>query len=262
MTENKGHAQFQHGARVLCRCGRDGLHIIGLGLGLARVQFIRAKGAESMTYSTLIADARAFYGALSQNNKRDWWLENKATYDSTLKAPALQLLDALSPALADLADAPVKGKLFRPHRDVRFSKDKTPYNTHLHMMWQIETEDRQNPVFFFGIGLDYITTGAGMMGFDKPVLEDWRKFADMDHKRMLGIIGDVESKGYHLREPALKRIPSTFDKDHPAGRLLRMKGLVASGELPPTTQDLPTAILSNFRDLWPVNALLVQIAEA
>ena len=247
---------------MLSWCGRYGLHITGLGLGFQRVQFNRAKGEKTMTYATLINDARAFYGELAKNNKRDWWLENKATYDTRLKAPALTLLDELTPALSEIADAPVKGKLFRPHRDVRFSKDKTPYNTHLHMMWQLETDGRQNPVFFFGIGLGYISTGAGMMGFDKPVLEDWRKFADMDHKRMLGIIGEVEKKGYKLREPALKRVPSSFDKDHPAGHLLRMKGLVASGELAPTTKDLPASILANFRDLWPVNALLVQIAEA
>lgn len=215
-----------------------------------------------MPYATLIRDARAFYSALAQNNKRDWWLENKATYDEALKAPALTLLEELAPALSELSGVPVTGKLFRPHRDVRFSKDKTPYNTHLHMMWSLATDARQSPVFFFGIGLDYISVGAGMMGFDKPVLEDWRKFADMDATRMLKIISGVEKKGYTLREPALKRIPSAFDKNHPAGHLLRMKGLVASGQVDPTVTNLPGAIQSKFKDLWPINALLIQIAEA
>ena len=215
-----------------------------------------------MTYSTLITDAQAFYATLAQNNKRDWWLENKATYDTKMKVPALTLLDAISPAISQIADVPVKGKLFRPHRDVRFSKDKTPYKTHLHMLWQLQTEGRQNPVFFFGIGVDYVRAGAGMMAFDKPVLEDWRKFADMDYKRMLGIIGGAEAKGYTLREPALKRIPSVYGKDHPAGHLLRRKGLMISGLIDSSTQDLPAAILSNFKDLWPVNELLVQISEA
>jgi uncharacterized protein (TIGR02453 family) len=215
-----------------------------------------------MSFSTLIGDATAFYTALAQNNKRDWWLANKATYDEKLKAPALVLLETLAPALSEIADVPVTAKLFRPHRDVRFSKDKAPYNTHLHMMWELKTQARQNPVFFFGVGLDYVSTGAGIMAFDKPVLEDWRKFADMDADRMMQIIGDVENLGYKLRDPELKRVPPAFDKDHPAGVLLRCKGVVASGQLDRGVTDLPNAILSNFKDLWPINDLLIQIAEA
>ncbi|MEM8536231.1 MAG: DUF2461 family protein [Pseudomonadota bacterium] len=100
-------------------------------------------------FTKLIPEARTFLRTLSANNNRAWWQDNKATYDTALKAPAQALLADLSAPLAKIADAPVKSKLFRPHRDVRFSKDKTPYNTHLHMMWQIEAGAPQNPVFFF-----------------------------------------------------------------------------------------------------------------
>jgi uncharacterized protein (TIGR02453 family) len=215
-----------------------------------------------MPYDRLIPDAQRFYAQLAKSNKRDWWLENKATYDTALKAPALALVDELTPAISALADVPVKGKLFRPHRDVRFSKDKTPYKTHIHMLWQLDTGARQNPVFFFGIGVDYVTVGAGIMGFDKPVLEDWRKFADLDADRMLKIMDGVAAKGFTPRDPALKRVPSAYDNDHKAGHLLRMKGLVVTGAIAPDTADLPSAIQKGFSDLWPINALLVQIAEA
>ena len=212
-------------------------------------------------YDSLIRDARAFFAALSQNNKREWWTDNKTTYDHQLKAPALALLEELSAPLAKLADAPIKSKLFRPHRDVRFSKDKTPYNTHLHMMWQIESDAPQNPVFFFGIGLDYVTTGAGMMGLDKPVLSNWRKMLDLDTDRIMGIVSGLEGKGFTLREPALKRVPPPYDKDHPAERLLRMKGVVAGCELS-GTDPLSDQILRNCQSLWPLNDLLISIADA
>lgn len=211
--------------------------------------------------SSLIADARQFYGTLAGHNNRDWWLANKGTYDKALKAPALALLEDLTAPLATLADAPVKGKLFRPHRDVRFSKDKTPYNTHLHMMWGIETEARQSPVFFFGIGLDYVTVGAGIMEFDKAVLEDWRKFVDLDTQRIMGIVDGLQASGYGLREPALKRVPAGFASDHPAAQLLRMKGLVASREVT-QTGGLSNVVLGHFKALWPLNDLLIQIAES
>jgi uncharacterized protein (TIGR02453 family) len=212
-------------------------------------------------YKTLIADARQFYTALAANNTRDWWQDNKATYDTQLKAPAQALLEELTPKLTDLANAEIKSKLFRPHRDVRFSKDKTPYNTHLHMMWQIVGDAPQNPVFFFGIGTDYVTTGVGMMGFDKPVLTNWRKMLDLDTKRIMGIVDAVTTQGFALREPALKRVPSPYDQDHPAAQLLRMKGFVASRELK-GDKALPDQIMGACKTAWPLNALLISIAEA
>jgi len=212
-------------------------------------------------FSTLIPDARSFLAELGENNTRDWWQENRATYDAKLKAPAQALLETLSPELGQIADAPVKSKLFRPHRDVRFSKDKTPYNTHLHMMWQVDAGAPQNPVFFFGIGLDYITAGAGIMGFDKPVLINWRQMVDLDTDRIQGIIKGLTDKGYALREPDLKRVPPPYDKEHPAADLLRMKSVTGSRELDASAK-LPDELLRSFRELWPLNALLISIAEA
>lgn len=212
-------------------------------------------------YTKWIAEAQGFYAELDANNSKAWWEENKSIYTDKLKAPALGLIDALTPMLSELADAPITGKLFRPHRDVRFSKDKTPYKTHIHMMWQVNAGAPQNPVFFFGIGLDYVTTGAGMMGFEKPMLDDWRKFVDLDTKRILGITDGLKSEGFTFREPALKRIPSGFAADHAAGDLLRMKGCIASQELR-ERDDLPNAVAGRFKTLWPLNALLIQIAES
>ncbi|WP_342078531.1 TIGR02453 family protein [Yoonia sp. SS1-5] len=212
-------------------------------------------------FASLLPQARAFLTALAANNNRDWWQDNKTDYDTRLKAPALALLEAITPDLRRLTGAPITTKLFRPHRDVRFSKDKTPYNTHLHMMWQVASDAPQNPVFFFGIGLDYVTTGAGMMGFDKPVLTNWRKMVDLDTARIKGTVDALVADGFKFREPALKRVPPPFDKDHPAADLLRMKGCVASRECP-GTGELADEIRAAFTALWPLNALLISIAEA
>uniref|UniRef100_UPI004047D1F2 TIGR02453 family protein n=1 Tax=Yoonia sp. TaxID=2212373 RepID=UPI004047D1F2 len=211
--------------------------------------------------NALISTAQTFYAALSDNNTKEWWAQNRSTYDDHLKPAALALLDDIAPKLAHIADSPVTCKLFRPHRDVRFPKDKTPYKTHLHMMWTLDVPARQAPVFFFGIGTDYVTAGAGLMGFDKPVLEDWRKFVDLDTPRISRIIGAVEAKGFALRDPALKRVPSAYPADHPAARLLRMKGCVASKDIG-TPTDMSRTLLDAFKDLAPLVALLLQIAEA
>lgn len=209
----------------------------------------------------MIATAQTFYKTLAANNTRDWWEANRGTYDKVLKPFALALLEDLSAPLAEIAGEPVKGKLFRPHRDVRFAKDKSPYNTHLHMMWDMQVEVAEAPVFFFGIGTDYVTAGAGRMGFDKPMLEDWRKFVDLDTRRVQGIIAGIAEHGFSLREPALKRVPSGFAADHPAGDLLRMKGCVATKDIG-VVVDIQGALLAAFREVAPLNALLLQVAEA
>ncbi|MFT5867501.1 MAG: hypothetical protein ACI82I_003263, partial [Gammaproteobacteria bacterium] len=114
---------------------------------------------------------------------------------------------------------------------------------------------------FFGIGTDYVTVGSGMMGFDKPVLEDWRKFVDLDAKRIIGIVDGIAADGFKLREPALKRVPNAYPADHPAAHLLRMKSCVASKDIGQPT-DLRGAILQACEQVAPLTALLVQISEA
>jgi len=128
-------------------------------------------------------------------------------------------------------------------------------------MWRLETEAPQSAVFCFGIGFDYVTVGTGMMGFEKPVLENWREFSNLDHARLLPIFEGLKAKGESSREPALKRVPNAYDKDHPARELLRMKGVVGSKDIG-SPKDLHAATLSAIKDLWPLNALLIQVAEA
>jgi uncharacterized protein (TIGR02453 family) len=69
-------------------------------------------------------------------------------------------------------------KVFRIHRDVRFSKDKTPYNTHLHMMWSRGAEATRAPAWFFGAAPDYLTFGMGVMGLEKDTLTRFREMVD------------------------------------------------------------------------------------
>ena len=110
--------------------------------------------------STLIPTARSFYAALDQDNTKAWWQENRATYDDVLKPGALALLEEMQGPLERITDGPVKTKLFRPHRDVRFSKDKTPYNAHLHLMWSPISDTA--PAIFFGSSPDYLIVGVGI----------------------------------------------------------------------------------------------------
>ena len=209
----------------------------------------------------LIAAAQAFLRALDASNTRAWWLAHKDRYEAALKAPAERLLAELAPRLAALSGEAVGTKLFRPQRDVRFSADKTPYHTHLHMMWPLQTGARQAPVFFFGIGRDDVTVGAGIMGLQTDVLADWRKFADLDRDRVLGIVAEIAAAGAVLWAPELKRVPPPHGPDHPAERLLRMKSVVATLGIA-AEGPLVSRLEAGSAALWPLNALLLQVAEA
>ncbi len=80
---------------------------------------------------------RRFLIDLAATNNRDWFRRNKLRADSEVRRPAERLVDRLSERLAAATGRPVRGKLFRPHRDVRFSDDKTPFYTHLHAAWTL-----------------------------------------------------------------------------------------------------------------------------
>lgn len=212
-------------------------------------------------FNSLIPEARAFYTNLKDNNSKAWWDENRSTYDTILKPTAQALLAELGTKLAELTGGNITTKLFRANRDVRFSKDKTPYHTHLHMMWNLAGDGPQAPVYFFGIGLDYVTVGAGMMDFQKPVLENWRKFADLDADRLLALCTRLTKDGMIIREPELKRVPAPYPADHPAEAHLRRKGFVASKDIG-TPSDLSKTVFETCEELLDLNKFLIQVAEA
>lgn len=177
-------------------------------------------------FDHLVPEARAFLGELAQNNTRDWFMDNKPRFDQQLKQPATLMLDIIAGKLRALSKDPVTTKLFRPHRDVRFSKDKTPYHTHLHLLWTTNTGGRQPLGWFFGVAPDYVSVGAGLMGFEKETLIAWRETLDSPKGDQLAdIISSLTSRGLTMAEPTLKRVPPPYAKDHVHGDLLRRKGM-------------------------------------
>lgn len=161
-----------------------------------------------------------FLSEVAQNNTREWWAENKGTYESELKAPANLLGDIIAQDLAMALEQPVNFKLFRPHRDVRYSKDKSPYNTHLHVLWSLP-EERSEFGYFLGLSPEYLALGAGVMGLAKEPLMKYREA--LDQGELAAVIENARTQGFDLREADLKRIPSPYEKDHPQAELLKYK---------------------------------------
>lgn len=212
--------------------------------------------ADPIDLTGLMPDARDFLTELSSNNDREWFNAHKARYDSRLKRPAEKLLADMSHWLEREMDVSPRTKLFRPHRDVRFTEDKTPYHTHLHMMWSLA----DGRAWMLGISPDYATFGAGLMRFDKDQQEAWREAVAGEEGAELAAL--LEAGGWRVDPPAMKRVPAPYNDDHPREHLLRYKGFVAwSDDLEePLTEDPVATLQARFIEFMPLMDWLADVA--
>ncbi|WP_282610247.1 DUF2461 domain-containing protein [Pelagibius sp. Alg239-R121] len=168
-----------------------------------------------------------FLQDLTANNNRPWFEQNRALYKKELEAPAKAFAAAMERELAQRFGVDFKGKIFRLHRDLRFSKDKTPYNTHLRMAFFPFDAAQDGQGFYFSLEPECLILGGGAMGFSKSGLETFRQAVVDDaqgHSVEAMLVGLVEG-GFRLEAPELKRVPAGFDKAHPREALLRRKSL-------------------------------------
>ena len=171
-----------------------------------------------------------FLEDLAANNSREWFETHKADYQRFVKEPADAVRGRLGEALSRLCGHDLTTKQFRIKRDLRFSRDKTPYNTHIRMaFWPkgtvFEGKDAQPPSFFVSIETDHVRTGAGCMRFSKPVLGTFLQTLETDGDGIEELIGRMTGAGFELSAPDLANAPRGFPKDHPSKDLARHKGL-------------------------------------
>lgn len=192
-------------------------------------------------FADLITQANAFFTQLRADNTREFYEAHKATYNSEIRKPAELLADLFAEDLARATGKPHKPKLFRIHRDVRFSKDKTPYNTHLHLLWS-RPGDAPTPAFFFGASPDYTVLGMGAIHLEGDSLSAYRSMVDRRGDILTDAMAHAEAAtGARLSDwgpPPLKRVPKPFDADHPQGDLLRQKSFALSADLPSGWQEV------------------------
>ncbi len=202
-------------------------------------------------------EALRFLDDLSANNTREWFAANKKTYETQVKHPAAAFSQALAARLSDLVGVDHTPKVFRIHRDVRFSKDKTPYNTHVHISFAPQLDQEAPPMWFFGLDTDKLTLGCGIFGFEKAALDAFR--TDMAGPRgaeLMQLTEALGAKGLRVGAPALKTVPRGYDKDHPHAEALRRKGFSAWKDIPDrgfvTRPDLVRNCVKEFEALLPV----------
>jgi len=207
---------------------------------------------------------------LAQNNDRTWFQPRKAEFESLVKEP----FEALVGALADRFDergiplrADPRRSVFRIYRDTRFSKDKSPYKTHLGASFPwvegsgLDAEADDSPhgnggYFHFQPGEMYV--GGGMWLAEKPRLDVLRQMivdhpdrvkASLEDRAFIAEFGPVSS------HEQLKRVPPGYPPDHPMADLLRAKDVVFGRHLSDDevmSPALPDTLANAYQAAMPV----------
>ena len=169
-----------------------------------------------MEFTGFPVAALDFYDDLEVDNTKSFWEAHKHVYAESVKAPMTALCAALEPEFG-------KAKIFRPYRDVRFAKDKTPYKTHQGAYvgvgpatgWYVEISPRG------------LRTGAGFSEASGTRLAAFREAVAHDTfgPELEGLVAELEQAGFEVGGDTLKTQPRGFDADHPRIGLLRHKAL-------------------------------------
>ncbi len=155
-----------------------------------------------------------FYDGLAADNSKAYWTDHRETYERDVRGPMTDLLADLEPEFG-------AGKVFRPHRDVRFSHDKTPYKTHC---------GGYAPPFYVEVSSEGMLAAGGyyMMAPDqvarfRTAVDDERRGEDLRAR-----LQAAEADGLVVSGEKLKTRPKGTDPDHPRLDLLRHKGVYVS----------------------------------
>jgi len=210
-----------------------------------------------------------FLRGLARHNNREWFERNRAGYEAEVRGPLCALVEEMDVRLARVAPELVgdpRRSIFRIHRDVRFSKDKSPYKTNAACQFYHhdagrgagQDADGAGAGLYFQIAEGECFVAGGMWMPARPALEKIREALAEDPDALDRI---VRAPGFRRRfkalsqEAMLTRLPRGYAEGHPAERWLRYKSFTASRMLTErdvTSPRLAAMIERDFAALVPL----------
>ncbi|MGA8211046.1 MAG: DUF2461 domain-containing protein [Nocardioidaceae bacterium] len=172
--------------------------------------------AEPAAFDGFPVAALDFYDDLELDNTKSFWAAHREVYEHSVRAPMVALVAALEPEFGP-------AKVFRPYRDVRFAKDKTPYKTHQGGFVQ------QGPAtgWYVEVAAPGVSVGVGFYHPDPAPLAAIRSAIAQDRtgRPLRALVTRLQNQGWELGGESLRTTPRGFPADHPRIDLLRHKTL-------------------------------------
>lgn len=196
----------------------------------------------------------AFLADLRANNDKAWFDANRPRFEEQVMAPARAFVASMGGALREIApevraEPKVNGSIFRIHRDVRFSPDKSPFKDHLDFWFWDGTERRRALTgFYLRILPDEVGIGVGAHGFDKTQLHAYRDLVvSPAGKKLRDVVDEVAGHGFTVGDEQWKRTPAGWEEpdDERLASLLRHGSLHAR-----VREDVPAVLTSKRFVSW------------
>ena len=172
-----------------------------------------------MTFTGFPVEALDFYDDLEADNTKSFWAAHKHVWERSVRDPMVALTEALGPEFGP-------AKVFRPYRDVRFAKDKTPYKDHQGAFVAVAPATG----WYVELGAPGVRVGAGFYEADsarlarvRAAIADDRRGAELER-----VLASLARRGWERRGETLRTAPRGWPADHPRIGLLRHKSLAMS----------------------------------
>jgi uncharacterized protein (TIGR02453 family) len=213
-------------------------------------------------------NALSFFRQLKRKNTRAWFEANRATYETEVRRPLQALVEEVDVALARIAPEILgdpRRSLFRIHRDVRFSRDKSPYKTHAACWFYhvdagrgVGGEAEGGAGFYFHLAPDECLIGAGIWMPPRPALLRIRDAIAEAPREFESIVLSPRLRrryGSLDEETMLRRMPRGFEESHPAARWLRYQSFTMGRTLARPevlSPRLPQSLARDYAALTPL----------
>jgi len=175
------------------------------------------------------AEGIRFLSQLKKNNDREWFQARKQTYEEMLREPMERVVDSINAKLASFAPDYVtepRKAIFRIYRDTRFSKDKTPYKTHLGAIFPKRGMAKlAGGSFYFHVAPEGVVVAGGVYFADPKTLLQLRNHLGRRHAELEALLRSKRNRPLcgELHGEGLSRPPKGFPPDHPAVELIKRK---------------------------------------
>ena len=172
-----------------------------------------------MTFTGFPVEALDFYDDLEADNTKSFWAAHKHVWERSVRDPMVALTEALGPEFGP-------AKVFRPYRDVRFAKDKTPYKDHQGAFVAVAPATG----WYVELGAPGVRVGAGFYEADSARLARVRAAIADDRRggELERVLASLARRGWERRGETLRTAPRGWPADHPRIGLLRHKSLAMS----------------------------------